>query len=130
VTSIRARVVSNDGQTSLIESDTACRGCQGCAVEKSKSVTISGTYEGRVLVTLESRQQWRALVHSLLLPLITALVLAFVADLLLADEIFGIIAAFCGFSIGMRLCKQLNPAALKVTKPGTKNKDKPKKRQQ
>ncbi len=115
MTSLRARVVSSDGQTSLIESDTACLGCQGCAVEKSKNVTISGAFEGEVLLTLESRQQWRALVHSLLLPLMTALGLAFVADLLLANEIFGIIAAICGFSIGMRLCKQLNTAALRVT---------------
>lgn len=114
MTSLRARVLASDGETSLIESSDACQGCHGCGVENSKNVTISGAFEGEVVLTLESRQQWRALVHSLLLPLLTALGLAFVADLVLADEIFGIIAAICGFSIGMRFCRPLNPAALQV----------------
>lgn len=114
MTSIHAQVVASDGQTTLIKSPAACRTCHACSVEKFKTATISGSFEGEVQLTLESKLQWQALLHSLLLPLLLALALAFVADMLLASEIFGIIAAVCGFSIGMRLCRQLNPEALQI----------------
>jgi hypothetical protein len=96
----------------VISSNRACTKCPSCSVEISRTATISGHYRGQVELELSVAQQWFALFNSLLLPLLMAVTFAFVAEWLLLDEIYGIIAAICGFSLGVLLCRQLKPTAL------------------
>jgi hypothetical protein len=44
-----------------------------------------------------------------------AVLLAFVADWLRLNELYGIILVFGGFTLGMALCQRLSPTALLVT---------------
>lgn len=112
MTRVRALVIAREGQTTQIKSIRSCTSCQTCGVEKFQSATISGSYHGEVVLEIELRDQCFALFNSLLLPLLFALGFAFVADMLLTNELIGIISAVCGFSIGMLVCQQLKPTAL------------------
>jgi hypothetical protein len=109
---LQVRVIANSAAGTLISSDRSCPKCSSCAVEFSRTATISGQYKGQVELELSTVDQCFALFNSLLLPLLLALVFAFVAEWLLLGEIYGIIAAICGFSLGVLLCKQLKPTAL------------------
>ena len=75
---------------------------------------IDGSFEGEVDLHLSLRDQCFVLLNSLLLPLLISLVFAFVADYLHLSEIYGIISAVCGFSIGVLWCRRLKPDALTV----------------
>ena len=98
----------------LVQSDAACSSCHGCAQSQEQQIQIPGLYSHEVELHLSLKDQVYALFHSLLLPLGLAMGLAFIAETVLSSEIYGIISAVCGFSIGMLLCRQLRPSALRV----------------
>jgi len=109
------RAVAWDKHSTLIEFESSCGPCQGCASQKSKQLRIDGHFDRAVQIELSTKKQLAALFNSLLLPLLIAVLLAFVADWLQLSELYGIILVFGGFTLGMALCQSLSPAALFVT---------------
>ena len=108
------RAIAWDNQTTLIEFDAGCDSCQGCASSKSKQITVTGKYKQDVQLNLSSFDQSYALFNSLMLPILMAIVMAFIADWLHSGDWYGIILVFGGFTLGMALCQRLSPDALIV----------------
>lgn len=114
MTSKRVRVIARDEQSTTVAFESSCDSCSSCAHGRMRISTfdIPGEFEHEVELDLALKHQIFALFNSWLLPLMLALVFAFVADYLPLGEIYGIILAVCGFSLGVMLCRQLNSAAV------------------
>lgn len=108
------RAVAWDKHSTLIEFESRCGHCQGCATQQPKQLRVYGNFDHGVQIELSTKMQFSALFNSLLLPLLIAVLLAFVADWLQLSELYGIILVFGGFTLGMALCRRLNPAALSL----------------
>lgn len=108
------RVIAREGESTLVEFDPGCRTCQGCAHQQSRCIQLPGSFNHEVSLDLSLKAQTFALFYSLLLPILFAVLATFVADWLLLNEGWGIIAALCGFTIGMVLCRPLGLSALTV----------------
>lgn len=98
--------------TTVIRLERECQGCQACVHSGWQQIEIQGEFTDQVELQLSLRHQMFALFHSLLLPLLFALLSAFVADWLQFSEIYGIILTICGFILGTWLCRQLQSSAL------------------
>jgi hypothetical protein len=109
------RAVAWDKHSTLIEFESSCGTCRGCATQRPKQLRIVGNFDHAVQIELSAKKQLAALFNSLLLPVLIAVLLAFVADWLRLNELYGIILVFGGFTLGMALCQRLSPAALLVT---------------
>ena len=111
MTSQRVHVIEQTDKSTIVQAQSPCAGCQQCK-GKTKTLELKGAFNGEVELQLDLRDQWFALFNSLLLPLLLALLCAFIADLVHSGEMYGIISAICGFSIGVLLCRPLRAAAL------------------
>ena len=113
----RVRVIARGEESTTVGFESRCNTCGSCAHRKNQLSTfeIPGQFEHQVDLNLELRDQIYALFYSWLLPLILALVFAFIADSIPLSEIYGIILAVCGFSLGVMLCRQLKPSAVTTT---------------
>ncbi len=109
------RVVEQLKHSTVVQAE-ACQSCGACPVGQSKLVEVplvySGGQEDQLALQIDIRDQLFAVTNSLLLPVFLALIFAFIADSVHSNEIYGIVSAVCGFTIGMLLCRQLRTAAV------------------
>lgn len=106
--------------TEAAVSESKCQTCQSCAHAQSESrilqlpLQLPGSYQGEVELSFSLSSLCYVLFHSWLLPIVTALIFAFIADSIPLGEIYGIILAVCGFSVGVLLCRKSKSSALAV----------------
>ena len=107
-------MIARGTQSTTVGFESKCDSCSSCAHNRTRVSTfeIPGEFEHEVELDLGLKHQIFALFNSWLLPLLMALVFAFIADYLPLSEIYGIILAVCGFSLGVMLCRQLNASAV------------------
>jgi len=108
------RAIARDSEGTLIEFDSGCGGCKGCAQGRQQKLLVAGEFDHEVVVRLSSRNQMFALFNSLLLPILMSVCLALVADWFLLSDSYGTFFAVSGFILGMALCRQLSPTTLGV----------------
>jgi len=108
------RVIARDSEGSLIEFDSGCSGCHGCAQGRQHQLLIPGEFDHEVAVRLSSRNQLFALFNSLLLPILVSVCSALVADWFMLGDFYGAIVTVGGFILGLALCRQLSPTTLGI----------------
>jgi hypothetical protein len=108
------RVIAHEGGFTVVEFDSSCGTCRGCNQQQAQSLQLPGSFSNEVAVSVDLKSQAFALVNSLLIPILMAVISAFVADWLLLGEPLGIFVTFCCFILGMLLCRPLGLSALGV----------------
>ena len=115
-------MIERDAQSSIIEFESRCGTCKSCAQRSDETRTLKipigykGSHEAsfpdQIDLELKLSDQCFVLFNSWLLPLFLALAFAFIADSIRLSEIYGIIFAVCGFSVGVLLCRGLKASAV------------------